>query len=276
MAEADLGVLGACAVHADRAALRTCERCGNFACRACLASDEDPDGGLCTECRGREGQIPWEARDKPWWRRYVDTTSAALRAPTATFSRLGQRPLGPSAVFAALSSVVGFSPLLVFVPLGVAAFAFLPDLGRETEGLPPAAFMLAAIPCAFLMYPTLSFFYFTSIGVFLHVLSLAMGGRASFGQSLRAVYYTSAWEPLSALVLCIYCVPFIGVLAVLGVSVAGAIWRGIALKAFAERVHGLPTNAATVVAILAAGAWLTLWIAMLVLVIAFAIFERTR
>lgn len=275
MAEADLGVLGACAVHADRPAVRTCERCGNFACRACLATDEDPDGGLCGACLSREGQVPWEAKDKPWWRRYLETTSAALKAPTATFARLGARPLGPSVGFAALSSVVGFSPLLALVPLIMAALAFIPSAGRDTADIPMAV-MLAAVPCALLFYPTLSFIYFTSIGGILHVSAMAMGGKASFGQSLRAAYYTTAWEPISALVFCVYCVPFIGVVAVLGVSVAGAIWRGIALKAFTERVHGLPSNAATAVAVIAAGTWLTVWLGVLALLVAFALFERMR
>lgn len=46
--------LGACAVHPDRPAVETCERCGAFACGECVQiTDTHPQQTLCAPCHSR-------------------------------------------------------------------------------------------------------------------------------------------------------------------------------------------------------------------------------
>lgn len=256
-----------------------CVRCGNFACTECLGPPERSGYGHCAECREREGfaDVPWEAIGEPWWRRYAATVRLAIAEPVRTFSSVGTGSIGSPAGFAALSSFVGFSPLvLVILPVAMGLFLFMPELlpGREPVSVDATSILLAVVPCAAVFYPSLSFLYFSTIGLFFHVAALALGGKASLSDSVRAAYYTSAWEPISALVLCVYCVPLIGVLLVLGMWVVGAVWRGIALKAYAERAHGLSSGSATIAAAFAAGFWLLVWLAMVVLVVAITIADR--
>ena len=277
MATAD--AIGHCARHLDRAATMACVRCGNFACAECLGPPERSHYGHCADCRDREGfaDIAWESTEGPWWRRYAATARAAITEPTRTFSSVGTGPVGPPAAFAALSSLVGFSPLIfVILPLAMGLLFVMPDIMPTGERLEPGmgGILLAFVPCAAVFYPSLSFIYFTTIGLLFHVASLALGGKASISESMRAVYYTTAWEPISALALCVYCVPLIGVLLVLGLWVTGAVWRGMALKAYAERTHGLSSGQATLAAAFAAGFWLVVWGAVMVIAVGFALSER--
>jgi hypothetical protein len=46
--------LGACAVHPERPAVETCERCGAFACHECVQfTDTHPQQTLCAPCHQR-------------------------------------------------------------------------------------------------------------------------------------------------------------------------------------------------------------------------------
>jgi hypothetical protein len=123
----------ACAVHPDIAALKTCFRCGSFACAQCLVL---LPGGveLCRRCEatGLKDFLPWDRRDelgtlRAWWQ----TCSLVLKSPTATF---GQTPregsLGSSLLFAAISHLAGIftTALLYGVIFGVTmAFAARAD-----------------------------------------------------------------------------------------------------------------------------------------------------
>jgi hypothetical protein len=44
-----------CAHHPDRAAERTCVRCGNYMCRECVGRDVAHGAGLCLACANRQG-----------------------------------------------------------------------------------------------------------------------------------------------------------------------------------------------------------------------------
>jgi hypothetical protein len=268
--------IGACARHPDRSGLSACTRCGNFACTECLGPTDEADG-RCEACRELDGRIPWERRQGPWWRRYADTVVDALPSPAPTFGQSFGGPIEPAAGFAALSSAIGFAPVVGLVLLIVPLVAVMPTLVPEDAGRlgeAEAGTLCALIPCAMVFYPSLSFLYFTTIGLVLHGLSRLFGGQATFQQSMRATYYSSVWEPVSALTFLVYVIPILGVLVVLSGYVASVAWRSVALSAFVEKAHRLPRSSAIVVAVLAAGFWQLLLVGSLVLVVGFAIWAR--
>lgn len=277
MGEPETSEIGgaACARHADRPALGPCTRCGDFVCRECLGEGTE---GRCQRCREREGDhlLAWE-RPQLGWRRYPSTFVEAFRAPTRTFGQTFRGAVGPAARFAWLSSMVGFSPLLalggLFIVVALLAPGVLPP-GEDGPRHYDPAFLCVAMPCAMLFYPSLSFVYFSGIGVVHHVLARLLGGRASLSQSMRAAYYTSAWEPLAALLMLTYVVPLLGLAGLVGGYIGSGLWRTVALKAFGERGHGLSPGAATLAAAAAAFFWQAVLGLPLVAVVGFAIWQR--
>jgi len=259
-----------CAVHADQPATSACTRCGNFACHACLGDGGGPGFGRCAACREREGvgRMPWEGEGSIL-QRYGGTCRVAITEPRVTFGGMRSASPGSAVRFALISSVLGFAPLLLLVPLVLLYIA-----SRATDSGAPDAMGMLAIPCAIAFYPAMSFLYFSSIGVMFHGLARLAGGRGSFADSMRAGWYSSAWEPISALSMALYCIPLLGLLVVVGASGASAIWRTIGLRAFAERRHGLSPGRALAVSVLTAGFWLTCSITGFALVVGFALYQR--
>lgn len=264
-----------CARHTDRPALGPCTRCGDFVCRECLG---DGIEGRCERCNEREGGrlLAWE-RTQLGWRRYPSTIAEAFGAPTRTFGQTFRGAVGPAARFAWLSSMVGFSPLFALVGVFIVVALVAPDLWPSTSGETrhfDPAILCFGLPCAALFYPSLSFVYFSGIGLVHHGLARLLGGHASLSQSMRAAYYTSAWEPLSAALMLTYVVPLLGLVAVLGGYFGSGIWRAFALKAFGERGHGLSPGAATLAAVAASFFWQCVLGLPLFAVVGFAIWQR--
>ena len=83
---------GSCVHHPDRPLHAPCSRCGDFICRACVASSRD-GRPLCAACDARRGAapaepIPWEDPTEAWWRGFFKTAWLSLRHPRAFFQRV--------------------------------------------------------------------------------------------------------------------------------------------------------------------------------------------
>lgn len=255
-----------CAVHAGREASQTCTRCGNFGCETCFADAAGARFDRCASCREREGigQIPWEGQGS-LFRRYTATVEAALRTPTATFGALRGGELRGAITFAVISCGIGMSPYVLGALALGAAFS------TDDRGLASAA-ILAVTP---VLYPAISLVFFSLAGATFHAAARLAGGRASFRESMRAGCYTTAWEPVAGIIAPLVCIPALGVLLLGVMSTVSAVWRVTALRAFAERVHGLSRGRATAVSAVAAFALLLMWVTPVVLVIGFAIYQRS-
>ncbi len=256
-----------CAVHADRDASKTCARCGNFGCEACFSDAAGARFELCASCREREGvgQIPWE-RPGGVLRRYSATIEAAIREPSLTFGALRGGLVSRSLTFALISCTLGVSPFMIAGALLALAFGSSGMGGSE----------ITSVLIGPVLYPAASLFCFSLTGVIFHAAARLAGGRASFGDSMRAAWYTTAWEPIAALIAPLFCIPALGVLLVGAMSAVSAWWRVVALRAFAVGAHGLSRNRALVVASVAGLVLLMMWVTPVVLVIGFAIWQRTR
>jgi len=129
----------ACAVHPELAAMKTCPRCGNFACAQCLVV---LPGGveLCRRCEatGLKDFLPWDRRDelgtfRAWWQ----TSVKLLSSPTATFAQTPREgTLGSSLLFAVISNLAGVFTTAVLYGIGIgAALGF----AAKTDGKGPFA-----------------------------------------------------------------------------------------------------------------------------------------
>lgn len=269
--------LGSCAIHPDRAAMLSCVRCGNYACPECVGEGEEADG-QCPACRAREGDHPkfsWEKIEIPWSRGYFSTAVGLLRAPSVGFDRSFRGDIGVAQRFAWLSGLVGYLPLIAFVMISVAVVGAL-GLGMRDPGRTGGALgsLLCALPCALVLYPSLSFVYFTGMGFVLHALCSTSRGGARYVQAARAAYYAAAWEMVSAVGFALFLVPLIGPLLGLGTTVAGVVWRTIAFRAFAMRAHGLSSGSATLVGFFAAACWQMLGLVVFAILVVLTIFGR--
>lgn len=254
-----------CAVHAGREASQTCTRCGNFGCEACFVDAAGARFERCASCREREGvgQIPWEGQGGVL-RRYTATIEAAIRTPSATFGALRGGELRGAITFALISCGIGMSPYVL------GALALAAALSTRDAGLADVV-ILVVTP---VLYPAISLFCFSLAGATFHGAARVAGGRASFRESMRAGCYTTAWEPIAGIIAPLVCIPALGVVLVGVMSTVSAVWRMTALRAFAERAHGLSRARATVVSAVAAFALLLMWVTPMVLVIGFAIYQR--
>ncbi|MHB8874706.1 MAG: YIP1 family protein [Myxococcaceae bacterium] len=130
----------ACAAHPELAAVKTCPRCGNFACPGCLVM---LPGGveLCRRCEssGLAGFLPWDRREelgtlRAWWQ----TSMKLISAPNVTFAQTPQDgSLGSSLLFASISYVMGMLTTLLLYAIilgGVFAFGGMKDGPFEGTG----------------------------------------------------------------------------------------------------------------------------------------------
>ncbi len=267
--------IGSCAIHPDREAMLSCVRCGNYACAECVGDGDDADG-QCPPCRAREGDHPkfsWEKIETPWTRGYLTTAWGLLRAPSAGFDRSFRGDIGVAQRFTWLSGLIGYLPVIALVMLSVALVGVL---SARDPGRAGTAFgtLICALPCALMLYPTISFVYFTGMGLVLHALGSVSGKTVRFEQSGRAAYYAGAWELVSAVGFALFLVPLIGPLLGLGSTAAGVVWRTIAFRAFAMRAHGLSSGTATLVGFFAAACWQLLGLVVFAILVVLTLLGR--
>jgi hypothetical protein len=112
-----------CRKHAETPATGTCSRCGSFGCGVCLT--QKGATWLCDDCAARAAVLPWDEREtlgtwRAWWR----TSVKMMSSPVQTLeSAAPEGSLGSSALFALLSTLVGYLPTFVLL-FGAAGLGF--------------------------------------------------------------------------------------------------------------------------------------------------------
>jgi hypothetical protein len=153
-----------CAEHPERAAVGTCERCGNFYCSDC-AGRVDGGQGFCHRCHGARAYIAWEDASLGLWQRYFRTVKSSLFELPRFAAELPARgdvglPLSFALLPTAASVVIGAGAMSAFLGFMVGSLA--PASGAGSDA-PPAGVIGAF---AFLMYGA------TGIGGYLAYLGL--------------------------------------------------------------------------------------------------------
>lgn len=167
-----------CAEHPESESTLTCARCGAYACDRCA-----PRGAtICGRCQERlDVPLPWDARGH-FVTRYVRTI-AVLATPWRgdPFGHLAPGSVPRSLGFAYLS----------WLGMLLSILAPLEAFGRMVSEVPYfATFYVAfAIPLAAL-YAGVAVL---GLGVPMHVVARALGGRAPFAETLRASAYAQGY-----------------------------------------------------------------------------------
>ncbi len=128
-----------CPVHAAETAFVECRKCGAPACAYCL--DAGP-GDVCEACFSRDeahGAIAFERSDLSPPIRFFRTFRHVLRQTGETFSELGDGPIGPALLWAALmwalTSALSFAIISPFVVLMSAGYTTALPIGELSAPL---------------------------------------------------------------------------------------------------------------------------------------------
>ena len=135
-----------CAIHPDRVAVGTCDRCGNFYCGDCRG----PDGALCINCNQVRSYIPWEDDSLGLWDRYWFTIKRSI-VEYQLFAR--ELPveggLGRPLMYAMIPSMLS-SLIIALAAAGMADMFIVPSMGADTGALGQNPIIVLAI--AFMFY----------------------------------------------------------------------------------------------------------------------------
>ncbi|WP_375768012.1 zinc-ribbon domain-containing protein [Archangium gephyra] len=200
-----------CAFHPQRVSLAICDRCGSFACAACLRLNSR-DELVCQRCHALEQDepLPWDQREElgtltAWWKTVLHVMFHPDTFPTLRPEGSG----GGSLLFALLSSLPG-SFMMGLTYLGLVAL--LPSMFPEgTQAAGDLAALYGLFMFAFFMVVgPLASLASTVILAGLDHLVLSLGGvTRGFQVTLRAHALSQAPWVLGA-VPCvgIYVAPF--------------------------------------------------------------------
>lgn len=200
-----------CQQHPAVSAAHTCQRCGAFACSACLKQTPDASRQwVCPPCMERLplGEVPWEQRaELGFWRAWWRTTFGAMISPHQTFHGRPRDPqLAQAASFVALQSFIAALPTcLLYVGLFL-VMAITEDADKPFgERFAPAlVFVVWGVLAPLLTVG------FTFVGGSLdHGILRMLGGRGSWAMTVRATAYAQAPMALGIVPLCsVYVWPF--------------------------------------------------------------------
>jgi len=244
-----------CATHEGAQSTGTCARCGNFVCPLCLdALSALPDH--CEDCREREGggRILWERPEEgSWLSRWWRTCRDVILHPTRTFEDARPGSLGSAATFTVVTggflgvcaaALVGC--LLGAVVLLMGAEGTLPGGGLDGEA---GAFGLLGIACIVVAYiviiPAVLVVMSLVRGTVFHLTAMAMGGEASYADSLWASFYLHGVYLLQLPLGVVQQIPLIGPMIALLALLAYEVYFAVQFTTVANRYHRLEGGRAT-------------------------------
>jgi hypothetical protein len=188
-----------CVHHSWQPALGACLRCGDYVCLRCVSQPVAAEP-LCLSCTEREPPaeaLPFD-REGPWLDIVRATSVRVFKEPRRTFSRMADLPFDPAWRFAWAWSLLAQLPFFLFRRPWTASTLFAP--------------VIAAASVTFVI---------TFDATMHHVCVLALGGRARWKLSARAVAYAAPWwalgTSLAVLIGALLAVP--ATMRVLGASI---------------------------------------------------------
>ena len=226
-----------CAVHPERIAVGTCERCGNYFCDACTGWRGDHDL-QCKACCAARSYVAWEDRSLGLWDRYYRTIRRSLvELPRFAGELPAQGSLRLAMVFALLPTSMA---AMLGSALATALFSWATNSMREVAEHGPAVRLIVG-GTMFVTYTLAALFAYLAY-LLVWPLLLVLVARVlrrhelTYRGALRCLCYASGLTWL-------YGIPVIGLVAgiyhfVVASVCIGAMSRSSWLTGFA--IYGLP------------------------------------